>query len=362
MSFGKLQGLGQQYVQRLGGLDPMNQETATDEQKEAAKLAGRRELFARLSDAFGGRDIGAEAMKRQMFDIERQKLLSPAQRKIIKGADGFNYYADTGERVLPDVVKEEDQKTNDIKGYEYAVKGGYQGTFEDWQNIKTPQGDTINVGSTIEGIRFKQFLDAGTKEIEQDKKRLETGKEIIPKLETAQRILNDPQFDTGPTTEATLPIRKLYSDITGLGDENLTNEQYLDALSSYVTPRMRPPGSGATSDFEAQLFQDANFSLGKTKDANRLIVGTFLQQQKRDEKLSQLKEAYFLENNTTLGFSKFIQENDLMPKIYEEVVSTEGVQNLIEKNQIKEGDVYIDYISNPNKPILRIFTMDDFQN
>ena len=32
-----------------------------------------------------------------------QKLLTPKQkdRKMVKGADGFNYYADTGERVLP---------------------------------------------------------------------------------------------------------------------------------------------------------------------------------------------------------------------------------------------------------------------
>ena len=131
MSFGKLQGLGQQYVQRLGGLDPMNQETATDEQKEAAKLAGRRELFARLSDAFGGRDIGAEAMKRQMFEMQRQKLLSPAQRQIIKGADGFNYYVDTGERVLPDVTAEEEPKEygmqKDAAGYLRYTEGPEKG-------------------------------------------------------------------------------------------------------------------------------------------------------------------------------------------------------------------------------------------
>jgi hypothetical protein len=136
MSFGKLQGLGQQYVQRLGGLDPMNQETATDEQKEAAKLAGRRELFARLSDAFGGRDIGAEAMKRQMFEIERQKLLSPAQRKIIKGADGFNYYADTGERVLPNVTAEEEPEKMDI--YSVTDSSGQR-----VQNIVNPTKEDI---------------------------------------------------------------------------------------------------------------------------------------------------------------------------------------------------------------------------
>jgi hypothetical protein len=371
MSFGKLQGLGQQYVQRLGGLDPMNQETATDEQKEAAKLAGRRELFARLSDAFAGREIQEGSRQRQLAaqqaelnKLQKQKLLSPAQRKIVEGADGRKYYEDTKELVLPGIeVPEKDQRTSEIKGYEYAVQNdGFTGTFQDWVNIKTPKGDTINVGNSLEGIRYKELLDLGSKDIEENKKRNATGREVIPKLETAQRILNDPDFDTGPISEATLPFRRLYSDITGIGDENLSNEEYLDALSSYVTPRMRPPGSGATSDFEAQLFQDANFSLGKTKEANRLIVGTFLQQQKRDEKLLGLKEDYFLQFNTTIGFDKYVQENDLMPKLYQEVRSTEGVENLIKNREIKEGDVYIDYITDPNNPVLRIFTKRDFQN
>ena len=43
-----------------------------------------------------------------------QQLLTPKQkdRKIVKAADGFNYYEDTGERVLPGVqAKPKDVKT-----------------------------------------------------------------------------------------------------------------------------------------------------------------------------------------------------------------------------------------------------------
>ena len=35
------------------------------------------------------------------------------ERKIIKGADGYQYYADTGERVLPDVVKANERKNSE---------------------------------------------------------------------------------------------------------------------------------------------------------------------------------------------------------------------------------------------------------
>ena len=51
-----------------------------------------------------------------------------SERKIIKGADGFNYYTDTGERVLPGVVTSpEASKRTTIKGadgYNYFVDTG----------------------------------------------------------------------------------------------------------------------------------------------------------------------------------------------------------------------------------------------
>jgi hypothetical protein len=71
-----------------------------------------------------------------MFDIERQKLLSPAQRKIIKGADGFNYYADTGERVLPNVTAEEEPEKMDI--YSVTDSSGQR-----VQNIVNPTKEDI---------------------------------------------------------------------------------------------------------------------------------------------------------------------------------------------------------------------------
>ena len=98
-------------------------------------------MLAAVSDAFAGRDVAGRAMARaqairQQAEVDRQRqealrkqeliaslpediqriygVYGPdaafktqygtaSERKIIKGADGFNYFADTGERVLPDV-------------------------------------------------------------------------------------------------------------------------------------------------------------------------------------------------------------------------------------------------------------------
>jgi len=52
------------------------------------------------------------------------------QRKIIKAADGYNYYADTGKRVLPSVEKEPsvDSQTTEFKNYLNTLEEGETAT------------------------------------------------------------------------------------------------------------------------------------------------------------------------------------------------------------------------------------------
>lgn len=75
MSIGKLQNMGGNFVSRLGGADILKQNELSkldpqqlmlyNQQKEAAKNLGMRELSARLSDAFAGRDVAARAAERK---------------------------------------------------------------------------------------------------------------------------------------------------------------------------------------------------------------------------------------------------------------------------------------------------------
>ena len=78
--FNKLQSMGGNYVSRLGGADILSQDQLQslspqelqiyNQQKEMAKTAGMRELSARLSDAFAGRDIVGRAQERQKTQSE----------------------------------------------------------------------------------------------------------------------------------------------------------------------------------------------------------------------------------------------------------------------------------------------------
>jgi len=59
-----------------------------------------------------------------------QQLLTPKKkdRKMVKGADGFNYYADTGERVLPN-VKAKPAKPEDLSKIKRDQTKNLQGLF-----------------------------------------------------------------------------------------------------------------------------------------------------------------------------------------------------------------------------------------
>ncbi len=140
-------------------LNAMNQAEVDkySENRLAARNKGIGELLYMFSDALGGRDIQGRAQARQQnrmlmqqdqeriarqqqlnefitnanipdsqkallgnlpFDVQaeilaKQEFGNNKDRKIVKGADGFNYFVGTGERVLPEVL----QNNKDRKSY-----------------------------------------------------------------------------------------------------------------------------------------------------------------------------------------------------------------------------------------------------
>ena len=257
-----------------------------------------------------------------------------------------------------------DQKTNklptSIQEYEFAKAQGFQGSLIDFINNKNP-GDTFNLGNTEAVEITKSRIELGQKDIDETKKALKTTKELLPRLNAAQRILKADDFQTGPLVAATLDIKKLYSDIFGDEVPGLDNQQAFDAFTKFTIPRMRPPGSGATSDFEANLFEQSTASLRKTKKANQIIIGTMLQTARREQELSMLKEEYFGEYNTTIGFDKYIKDNNLMPQLYIDITSSDQAIDLFDKGLLRDGDVYIDFITDPNNPQLAVFDKRDIR-
>mgnify|MGYP006097675475 FL=1 len=96
------------FLARGGGMatpTPEELSTATPEelafydiQRKTARNKGLGEMLLLMGDAFQGKDISGRAAQRR---ASRQ----PKKRETIKGANGYNYYLDTGERVLPGIEK-----------------------------------------------------------------------------------------------------------------------------------------------------------------------------------------------------------------------------------------------------------------
>ncbi|MDA8977589.1 hypothetical protein N9F71_01050 [bacterium] len=208
---------------------------------------------------------------------------------------------------------------------------------------------------------IKSLAKLGQTDITESRKIATTSRELIPRLQTAQILLQNPDFVTGPLTEKFLPLKKLYNDLTGQDQTEVSGQELFQALANYTVPRMRPPGSGATSDFEANLFSTATIGLGKSKESNELLVATMIQQAKREQKLLKEKENYYLKNKgNTVGFEQYLEENNLVPPLYQQInLQSQDIGEFYDKGLIRNGEAYID-MTDPNFPKLTVFRIADF--
>lgn len=309
--FDKLQSMGGNYVSRLGGATiktPEQIESLSPErldiynqQKEAAKTAGMRELSARLSDAFAGRDIVGRAQ-------ERQKLKAPEK----------------GTSLMQNVQWIMSQDPN--IAYQEALQIAKGGT-------------TINFGDNQEVIKYS------LNELADQRKALTSQKVINDKISTVQDILLSGDVKTGWFQEKILPAKQAFNSLGITVDENLGEAEFINATNKYLVPRMREAGSGATSDFEARTYELAAPSFAKSPEGNLFIIGTWMQTQERDKELFRLKERYIKDNKgSVFGFEDYLSELEQKgeaPRIYKQFDNPNDVETLYNKGQLKDGDVII---------------------
>jgi len=147
----------------------------------------------------------------------------------------------------------------------------------------------------------------------------------------------------------------------------------LQSFSSYVTPRMRPVGSGASSDFEQRLYGQATVQLGNSKEANKLIVKARASYSRMNEAFAIFADGYLRDNKETFSlknlndaFDKSLQ-NDRAE--FERIIGTsnifsddDGFSSAVKNGQLKEGDVYYNNdTSDANYGTYQIVTPSLFQ-
>jgi len=115
-----------------------------------------------LSAGSQGQNLGAALMPSLVQAGKIKKAFTPKnkERRIVKGNDGFQYYADTGERVLPNVKQvPKDTRTNLMKNLESA--GYVPGTPEYKQALIASLAKT-EVGASGLGLKQPANRDKAT--------------------------------------------------------------------------------------------------------------------------------------------------------------------------------------------------------
>ena len=124
----------------------------------------------------------------------------------------------------------------------------------------------------------------------------------VPRIETAMNTLLSGQVETGAITEFTFPVKRFLAQAFGTDAAVITALDDLQAISFYLAPKMRPVGSGSTSDMEFKAYQQAILDLGKTTEANYISLYAMKKMMEKGVELKFLEEELLTSgriNNTT---------------------------------------------------------------
>lgn len=354
------QGVGRGLT-KIGGYDPMQQVSLEEAaRRRQAGLSALERSLGRSSAILSGDPRRLQLAEQQEQQAKQGRLLQELG-KDPRYADMIKLY-EAGldpSAFAPKVSKGPSSYEEYIRTDSTPTEAEYLAFLE---RQKKAGASTTTVQLPKEEEEYiKSLAKLGETDITESRKIATTSRELIPRLQTAQILLQNPDFVTGPLTEKFLPLKKLYNDLTGQDQTEVSGQELFQALANYTVPRMRPPGSGATSDFEANLFSTATIGLGKSKESNELLVATMIQQAKREQKLLKEKEKYFLKNKgNTVGFEQYLEENNLVPPLYQQInLQSQDIGEFYDKGLIRNGEAYID-MTDPNFPKLTVFRIADF--
>lgn len=130
---------------------------------------------------------------------------------------------------------------------------------------------------------------------------------------------------TGPISEATLPLKNMIVE-SGLASADQAakwgDQELFRATSAYLVPRMRVPGSGASSDRDLAEFKASLPGLSKSPQANLIIGASMLQLQDHNATRVRLMDAWMREKKSLKGFGEYADKEmgALFPTVKEEDV------------------------------------------
>ena len=126
-----------------------------------------------------------------------------------------------------------------------------------------------------------------------------TAREVLPRIDEALALLKSGKVETGKLAQTLLPFKQIFNQAFGINDPEDMGLETLQATSNFLAPKMRPVGSGSTSDMEFRAYQQAALYLGNTPQANYISLYAFKKMAENGVKLNQLEQELLTSNKYT---------------------------------------------------------------
>jgi len=201
---------------------------------------------------------------------------------------------------------------NDIREYEYAVKQGYGGTFNQYAkemaNLKAPKTTvTTNVSN-------KEFASNAIKDLEGSLTAGYEAQSTLPTITSMKSLINE-GVKTGTGAEAAKTISKAGQLLVpGFNVESTSKVEQFDALSKgVIIPQVKKLGANPTNT-DLKFIVDSSLGIGKTPEGNLLLLDVLEIGAKRDAALAewsanwQMQNADLLERNPSQARAKLFKD------------------------------------------------------
>ena len=109
-----------------------------------------------------------------------------------------------------------------------------------------------------------------------DESFFENAATTVPTVKKALDVLFDNPDATGALQAFTFKMRRMVNSAFGTTDPNIMDMQLLESVANILGPKMRPEGSGSTSDIEFAAYKAAILDMGGTALANYINLYTYL--------------------------------------------------------------------------------------
>lgn len=241
----------------------------------------------------------------QRYLLDKMNQKEP-ERRIIKGADGFNYYADTRERVFPDVVSKPDDPLDIERKLDLAgITDPAERARLIRESISKPLVSVIDKGETKQQEKLGERFAAEFGAVQDSAQQARDTKRRVSRFRQISKGLNSGAL--APTQQTLKQWAKAVGvDLESLGaTDDVAQAEALNALSMDFVLDFIAQTKGAISEREMDAFAQASPGLSRTPEGNELILDYAEKVADRQVEIAKMQRDYMKRNDGLLdaGFA-----------------------------------------------------------